>query len=63
MFTSMFHNILPCFHIHSKQFNAVQVREVHNQLEVLAASKTNIINNKNYTSERYQKGKRAKSSH
>lgn len=35
MFTSMFHNILPCLHIHSKQFNAVQVREVHNRLEVL----------------------------
>lgn len=35
MFTAMFHNILPCLHIHSKQFNAVQVREVHNRLEVL----------------------------
>lgn len=36
MFTSMFHNTLPCLlHIHSKQFNAIQVREVHNRLKVL----------------------------
>lgn len=37
MFDSMFHNTLPCLlHIHSKQFNGVglQVRDVHNRLEV-----------------------------
>lgn len=43
MFTSMFHNSLPCLHVHSKQFNAVKVREVYKPAGSPAASKTNII--------------------